>query len=270
MKITLFFIVAFLAFAVVSTGAQNPADISWKGKVIHANTGDPIPNAVIAVYSQVVVYSANEMGEFRIALLPGDSVRVAALGFEAATYTVRQSPTNEEGVAVLKLFPVSYQLKEVKVNGYRGVLDPLIFPQLADDKPTIELNLPSYIGSRMTKTAPNERPLMGKPSPLSALFSPLSFGYSMFSKEEKSKRNLIEARSQEPILARRSYLANREIIALISGFEGKELDDFVIYCNLNIKLNSFDNGASATRKIEHLLKEYLSITNSKSDEETPE
>lgn len=254
---TLAFIFVFFAITFIPSLAQTPHAVSWKGRVVHAQTGEPIPNAVIAVFSQVVVYSADEQGEFRIALLPNDSVRVAALGFEAATYTVQQSPTNDNGLAVLKLYPVSYKLKEVEVKGYRGILDPLIFPQLADDKPKIELNLPSHFGSRMSKTPPNERPLMAKPTPLSAVFSPLSFGYSVFSKEEKSKRNLIKARYQEHIWDRLDNLANRETLAMVSGFEGEALDDFVIYCNLHLKLNSFDNGASAVQKIEQLLKKYL-------------
>lgn len=264
MKKSLVFIVVFLTIIFVTTLAQTPNTVSWKGKVVNAQTGDPIPNAVIAVFSQVVVYSADEQGEFRIALLPNDSVRVAALGFEAATYTVQQSPNNDNELAVLKLYPVSYKLKEVEVKGYRGILDPLIFPQLADDKPKIELNLPSHFGSRMSKTPPNERPLMAKPNPLSAVFSPLSFGYSVFSKEEKSKRNLIKARYQEHIWDRLDNLANRETLALVSGLDGEALDDFVIYCNLHLKLNSFDNGASAIQKIEQLLKKYLAQRDSES------
>lgn len=235
---------------------QIPETISWKGIVVNEATGEPVPNAVIAVYSQISLYSANDLGIFSIPLLATDSVRVLALGFQSATYHVSKVPLNESGMATLNINQVSYTLKEVTVKGYKGILDPLIFPKLLDDTPPIELNLPSYIGSKMSKTPPGERLLMGKPSPLAALASPVSFGYSLFSKNEKSLRNLAKAKNQEKTWSLMDAYASRENIEILSGLKGDELNDFIIYCNLYLKITSFDNGASVAAKIETLLEKF--------------
>jgi hypothetical protein len=43
---------------------------------------------------------------------------------------------------------------------------------------------------------------------------------------------------------------------MISGFEGKELNDFIVYCNINLVITKNDNILSAIRKIELLLQKY--------------
>jgi hypothetical protein len=67
---------------------------------------------------------------------------------------------------------------------------------------------------------------------------------------------LPEARQNASVWNHREAIAGREIIALISGYEGEELDHFKIYCNIHLKLSSADNGATAFRKIEELLVQY--------------
>lgn len=245
-----------LLFICFLISGQVNETITWRGIVVNQSNGEPVPNAVVAVYRQVMMYSADENGVFRIALLPADSVRVAALGFQAATFSVKEVIPDSEGWVSLKLHPVSYTLKEVKVKGYRGMLDPMFFPKLTDDVPRIELNLPSYIGSKMSKTSPSEQLLMKNPSPLAALASPISFGYSLFSKHEKSLRNLAIAKVESKSWLLHDAFASRETIAIFSGFEGDELDAFVIYCNINLKISSFDNGASVAAKIKILLDQF--------------
>ncbi len=247
---------ASLFFCLVAF-SQTSETNTWKGVIKNQLTGEVIPNAVIAVYSQVALYSADEQGTFRIPLLLSDSVRVVALGFQSATFCVGKVKEDLYGNVCLNLHPVSYSIKEVTIKGYKGILDPLIFPKLLDDYPKIELNLPSNIGSRMSNKKPGERLLMGKPNPIAAVFSPVSFGYSLFSKHEKSLRNLAIAQEAGIKNERLNSFASRETIALLSGFSGKELDVFIIYCNLNLKINSMDNGASVAQKIEILLAKYL-------------
>jgi hypothetical protein len=43
---------------------------------------------------------------------------------------------------------------------------------------------------------------------------------------------------------------------MISGFEGKELNDFIVYCNKNLKISNADNIIMAMNKIELLAKKY--------------
>src|SRR5690606_1759208 len=89
-----------------------------------------------------------------------------------------------------------------------------------------------------------------------AVFSPVSFVQSKFSRTEKAKLRLPEARQEARMWDHREAIAGREVMALISGFEGEELDSFMIYCNIHLKVSAMDNGITATRKIEALLVQY--------------
>lgn len=252
-----FIIGLFFCFSLLYS--QENETISWKGVVVNGSTGEPVPNAVLAVFSQVSMYSTDDNGAFRIALLPTDSVRVLAMGFKASTYLVRNMPESPEGVVTLTLNQVSYSLKGITVKGYKGLLDPLIFPEFEDGTPKIDLFLPSNIGSKMSIIPPQERLLMEKPSVLAAVVSPVSFAYSVFSKREKSLINLVEAKAKDKEWEKNNTYADRETIAVLSGFEGEELDAFVIYCNVNLKIGSYDNGASVAAKIKTLLEKFKDL-----------
>jgi hypothetical protein len=91
---------------------------------------------------------------------------------------------------------------------------------------------------------------------MGAIFSPASFIYSKFSKTENSKLSLQEARAEQKHYQFRDQIAGPDIIAMISGFEGKELNDFIVYCNINLVITKNDNTLSAIRKIELLLQKY--------------
>ena len=249
-------LIVFIFICLSPVLSQGNESFTWRGKIVNQPTGEAIPNALIAVFSQVMLYEADDNGVFRIGLIPTDSVRVVALGFQSRTFKIRDIPENQDGLVLLQMPPVSYTLKGVTVKGYKGIFDPMFFPKKVDDPLQIDLHLPSYFGSKMSKTPANERPLMGKVSPLAAVASPISFGYSLFSKHEKSIKNLAIAKVEAKTWALTDRLADKATIAAISGFEGRALDDFIVYCNIHLKLTEFDNYASADSKIRHLLVRY--------------
>ena len=243
----------------MAKGEENNA-IFWKGRVINGDTGEPIPNAVIAVYSSTALYSTDIDGFVNIRLHENDSVRVVILGYSAETYRIKSLHSDSNGYVNLKVYPVSYLLKEVTVKGYKGLLDPTLFPSLKDDEPAINMHLPEDIGSNMSDTPPPEQLLMGdNPSILAALVSPASFIYSRFSKEQKSIKKLHLAKYEQHNQERLSDYIDSETIALITGYEGEELEKFIVYCNVNLKINHKDNGASITAKIEEIFKKYKEL-----------
>lgn len=238
-----------------SINAQEGELKKWSGTVINTISKTTIPHATIASYSQVALYIANEVGEFYLSLPLNDSLRITALGYQSQTVNLQQTEKDSEGKIIIKLSPISYQIKEVTIKGYKGIFDPLIFQKHLPEEDLIQLNLPSYIGSRISKLAPNERALAGKPS-IGMILSPASLAYSLFSKRESSIRTLADAKAHEIKLSHRDMVASKEIITAISGFKDKELNDFIIYCNINLKIDPSDTGVSALRKIENLLLQY--------------
>ena len=106
------------------------------------------------------------------------------------------------------------------------------------------------------KLPPNERPDIGNVGLLGAIRSPAGFIFPGPTDSERAKINLPEVRAQSTLWDHRDAVANPEIIALVSGYEGEELEKFVIYCNIHLKINLSDNGITASRKIKVLLEEY--------------
>ena len=227
----------------------------WSGTIINAVSHTVIPHATIASYSQVALYIANDAGQFLLTLPQNDSLRITALGYESQTTNLQEAEVDSVGRVIIRLTPISYQIKEVTIKGYKGIFDPLIFQNHLPEEELIQLNLPAHIGSQISKLPPNERALGGKPS-IGMIFSPASLAYSLISKRENSIRTLADARANELKLNHRDRVASKEIIAAISDFEDKELDDFLIYCNINLKIYSSDTGVSALRKIEEILLTY--------------
>ncbi|MDR2928520.1 MAG: carboxypeptidase-like regulatory domain-containing protein [Cytophagaceae bacterium] len=248
-----------LLLPLVLVTGQDETTIYFKGRVINGDTREPIPNAVVAVYSKTALYSTNSEGAIRLTLDKNDSVRIVVLGFSSETYQINALRPDTTGFVNMPVYPVSYTIREVTVKGYKGFLDPTIFPH-REDEYKLDINLPSDIGSNMSKLPPSERLLMENPSVIEAIFTPASFIYSRFSKEQKSIRQLAHDKAVERTLNRLDDFINAETIALISGYEGEELQKFIMYCNANINIRHNDTGASVTLRIKELLKKYKAIT----------
>lgn len=246
-------ITLFLPFIALS---QTDSLVIWKGCISGKGSHAEIPHATIASYKQVARYISDEKGCFVLRLDYNDSIRIAALGYEARTIVLNQQQRDSTNGLQITLKQLSFEIKEVTVKGYQGIFDPLIFPKHIDDVNRINLHLPAHIGSQVTDIPPHERPDAGRMGLIGALINPASFIQSKFSRAEKAKLNLPEAREAARVWNHKEAVAGREVIALISGYEGETLDRFIVYCNIHLKISASDNGVSATRKIEALLRRY--------------
>ena len=256
-----FFQIILLSISFILKG-QDENTIFWRGRVVNGDTGEPVPNAVIAVYSKTILYSADIEGIVRLRLQKNDSIRVVVLGYSAETFRISNLQIDSTGHAIMKIYPVSYLLKEVKVLAHKGILNPVIFPKFEDDEPKIDMKLPGDIGSRMSKESPSEQLLFEDSKGfhisemLLAVMYPVSYAYSKFSKEEKSIRKLREARYHQSNEERLKDYISPEAIGIITGYKGEELLKFFIFCNANLVITHNDTGASITTKIEDIFKKY--------------
>ena len=243
-----------------SAEGQDDNTFFWRGKVINGDTGQPVPNAVIAVYSKTTLYSADIEGIVRLRLQENDSIRVVVLGYSAETFRIKNLQKDSTGHAILKVYPVSFLLKEVTVKGHKGFLNPHIFPKFEEDKPKINMHLPADIGSRMSKKDTIPKQLIEDEfhvlELLGVFVSPVSYIYSKFSKEEKQLTMLHNAKYHQYNENRLKEFISPEAIASITGYEGEELQKFIIYCNANLTITHNDNGASITTKIEGIFEKY--------------
>lgn len=231
-----------LTFYSMVKGQENNT-IFWSGKVINSETGEPVSNALIAVYSNTKMYSADIDGIVRLRLQKNDSIRVVVLGYSSETFCINTLQNDSAGYAIMRLQPVSYMLKEVTISArtYKGILNPLIFPKLEDDKPKINLNLPGNVGNRRSNNLPQIN---------------LSLNLSKFNNEGKQIRQLNNAQYHQNNITRLKDFISPEAIGLITKLEGEELTKFIIYCNANLIITHNDNGASIFAKIEMIFEKY--------------
>ena len=252
-------ILIFSLFCVVTKGQESDS-IMWRCKVINSESKGIIPNAIIAVYSEVALYSTGSNGHVMLYLPKNDSVRVVMMGYASKVFRISDMRPDATGYAPLPIDPIAYTLKEVIIKPYKGILDPSNFPKREDGN-SLDLNLPDGIGSNMSKLPPSERLTMEKPSPLALLVNPASYVYSQFSKEQKLLRKFRANKSLEQQQGHLQEFITSESIALISGFEDEELEKFIIYCNIHLKLSKQDNGASVIAQLQSILEKYKTEQN---------
>ena len=90
-----------------------------------------------------------------------------------------------------------------------------------------------------------------KPKLLTAIFHPTSFLYYKFNKDEKEKRNTLMAIKTDREWQLFSLVYNKEIASRVTGLQGDELDNFMVYFNAYSNLRF----SATTYEVEKRLKE---------------
>jgi len=105
------FLLALGLLSLLVVRAQSPVP----GKVIHAQTGEPVPNATVIKKKSNVSARADADGSFSIAVSAGDVLIVSSVGYRTTEYKIGNNP----GTAlVIRLQTDSSSLGEVVVVGY--------------------------------------------------------------------------------------------------------------------------------------------------------
>ena len=223
-----------------------------KGRVICEEDSLPVPYAQLASYSQKLLYAADSSGYFYCTFPENDSIKVFAMGYEPRIFRISELYKGSDSVNVIAMPRIYYMLGSVDINRK----NPGDYTK--DD-------IKMYIPPEFSRAGPNPVPahlrcdFREKPSPLVLLVSPVSYVRYFVSKTERSKRRQVKMLQQESI---RSKL-RVEIVIGVSGYTGKELDDFMVYCNTNITLTLHDDEESVKRKVILLFNEYLKSGNEK-------
>ncbi len=249
----------FCICLLIPVSAQTDSTIWITGKIIDSDTFQPVPYANIASYSQLLMYAADSSGHFYIQLPYDDSIKVVVLGYSSKVFKVKPVLLQNNDITLFPLDRVSIMLKNVDINLYRGYFnldnnsDSLKIGFNASD-----LNLPSdiilYDKSKDIIPASYKPIFKSKPPAVAFLFHPLSFIHYFTSKSQKSKRKMVKIIYSEK---NKGQLTN-DLIEEISGFKGEELQQFIIFCNKNIKLCKKDNEALVRQKVFLALENFIS------------
>lgn len=240
-KSSLFFLLLVFAFVNVEAQvADTYGAVSVQGFV--TNPDDKYIESVhIVNISQRWGTTSSWEGQFRIAAMPGDTVRFTCVGYIPYKYFVpadRKSP----------VIPV-HVVMHADTTRISGVT---IYPWPADAKalkeavlamedqtpkiPDLKLNDPKFYNTPIPDGNPKVNiPGMSDPGLTVTIPGPITAMYEAFSKEGKSRRMLESLTNQDnkKVVAARRY--NADVVQRITHFKtDKEIQDFMLFCNLSV------------------------------------
>ena len=196
--------------------------VNIKGVVTSAENNEPIPYAHVINARVHGGTTTNADGMFSTTMLTEDTLIIRAVGFVDQKLAITEFPPKNLYEIVMK--PVRYLLGEITVNGENQMRRRLGLP---DAKP---LDIPTELHG----AAFNERPPW-----YAALLSPISFLQYHLGADEKQKRETLKTIKNNEEWMKFSRYFNLETIKRLTGLEGKEADQFMVYCNLNNRLPYF-------------------------------
>ncbi len=242
MRRSIFFFLLFLFLFVYTNAQQFGIDdvVSVQGFVSNPDNKN-IESVHIVNISQRWGTTSNWEGQFRIAAMPGDTMRFTCVGYIPYKYYVpayRQSPLIPVHIVMLvdttqisgvTIYPWPYDAKALKEA-------VLAMEDQTPNIPDLKLNDPKFYNTPIPGGQPKTSiPGMVDPGLTFTVPGPITAMYDAFSKEGKSRR-LFESltnQDQRKVVAARRY--NAGVVKRVTHFEtDKEIQDFMIYCNLSV------------------------------------
>lgn len=174
-------------------------------------------------------------GKFTLQADPTDTITFRSIGYIDKKVPVSEIVGHED--ATITMAPVRYQLEGVEITGQSQKVNMSGLLDHAKNMSKIPVELRTEFAT--------------KPKVLTAIFHPTSFLYYKYNKEEKSKRNTLMAIRTEREWQLFSLVYNKEIAERLTGLQGDELDNFMVY------FNAFSNllFSASTYEVEKRVKE---------------
>ncbi|MCX6221106.1 MAG: carboxypeptidase-like regulatory domain-containing protein [Bacteroidia bacterium] len=154
-------------------------------------------------------------GKFTLQADPTDTITFRSIGYIDKKVPVSEIVGHED--AIVTMAPVRYQLEGVEITGQSQKVNMSGLLDHAKNMSKIPVELRTEFTTR--------------PTVLTAIFHPTSFLYYKYNKEEKSKRNTLVAIRTEREWQLFSLVYNKEIAERLTGLQGNELDNFMVYFN---------------------------------------
>ena len=221
-KVIAIFILFFAAICFARAQAPDLYIVYIRGKVVEAETGEPVSFAHVVNPATHSGTTTNVDGMFSIRMSTEDTLIIKAVGYVDEELFISEFPPKQLYEIVLK--PVRFLIDEVTVTENLNMRERLGLPDAEPLDIPVELRGDAF----------NE-----KPPWYTALVSPLSFAQYYTSKKEKQKREIrIIIQNNEEWMQFSKYF-NLENIERLTGLQGKQADEFMLYCNINNRLPWF-------------------------------
>lgn len=225
------------------------------GKVVKQEDYRSIPLAQVASYKKMNLFAADSAGEFKVILDANDSIKVVALGFESRVFQLDSLDVDPDRMYFFPLQATSYQIGQVDINSnwqYNDYQDKL--KAIRSKQMEMDLMLPRDIEIGRKPDVPVDilPTYRNNPPAIAAFFQPANVLYYYTSKSEKQKRKMMKLLKYE----KQRQIMTVSMMQEVSGLSGGPLEEFIKYCNANIRFSEKDTPLSIKYKVVDLLNEY--------------
>ncbi len=196
--------------------------VNVKVQVLGIDDGAPVAYAHVINPRVRGGTTTNADGYFTIQMLTEDTLIIRSMGFVDYHFSLTEFPPKD--LYYIKMQPVRHLINEVTVTERNQLKDKLGLPEAKPLDIPIELRGSSY----------NEKPPL-----LSAFLNPLSYAHYFLSEEEKRKRETLKVIRDDKQWNTFATYHNLTTIKKLTGLDGDEADQFMIYCNINNHLPYF-------------------------------
>jgi len=179
-------------------------------------------------------------GKFTLQADPTDTITFRSIGYIDKKVPVSEIVANEN--ATVTMAPVRYQLEGVEITGQSQKVNMSGLLDHAKNMSKIPVELRGEFAT--------------KPKVLTAIFHPTSFLYYKYNKEEKSKRNTLAAIRTEREWQLFSLVYNKEIAERLTGLQGDELDNFMVFFNAYSNLLFSASTYEVAKRVREVFAEY--------------
>jgi hypothetical protein len=179
-------------------------------------------------------------GKFTLQADPTDTIAFRSIGYIDKKVPVSEIVNKEN--TTITMAPVRYQLEGVEITGQSQKVNMSGLLDHAKNMSKIPVELRGEFAT--------------KPKVLTAIFHPTSFLYYKYNKEEKSKRNTLMAIRTEREWQLFSLVYNKEIAERLTGLQGDDLDNFMVYFNAYSNLLFSATTYEVEKRVKEVFAEY--------------
>lgn len=243
-------VLAFFCLLTILGFAQEESIVG--GKVISAQTDEPLDRVNIVNLNQVIGTSTDDEGNFKIRAAVNDTLHFSYLGYKSLKVRV----TNDwlkYGETTIAMTELALALEEVVVNQLRltGYLEVDVkqVPIQSNYRYSI-----SGLGNKGYEAGENRPGAVSKA--LGAIFNPADFLHNLFGKKPNELRKLKQMKKDDEIRNLLASRYDREMLMVLLEVDRYDLDEIVNQCNYSADFIKSANDLQVLDAISECYEEY--------------
>ncbi|MDX1470690.1 MAG: carboxypeptidase-like regulatory domain-containing protein [Flavobacteriaceae bacterium] len=243
-------VLAFFCLLSILGFAQEESIVG--GKVISAQTDEPLDRVNIVNLNQVIGTSTDDEGNFKIRAAVNDTLHFSYLGYKSLKVRV----TNDwlkYGETTIAMTELALALEEVVVNQLRltGYLEVDVkqVPIQSNYRYSI-----SGLGNKGYEAGENRPGAVSKA--LGAIFNPADFLHNLFGKKPNELRKLKQMKKDDEIRNLLASRYDREMLMVLLEVDRYDLDEIVNQCNYSADFIKSANDLQVLDAISECYEEY--------------